>query len=43
MQDYKVQNGCWPKNPVIILLFIVLFEIGGYYLIHPLMEAFKLG
>lgn len=43
MQDYKATHGTWPRNPVIILLFIVLFEIGCYYLIQPLLDALKLG
>jgi len=41
MQDYKVNPGHWPQNPLVILLFIVVFEIGCYFLMHPLLEAFS--
>ena len=41
MQDYKMNHGTWPQNPIVILLFIILFEIGCYFLVQPLLEAFK--
>jgi hypothetical protein len=41
MQDYKISQGRWPSNPIIIGLFIVGFEIAAYYLLAPLIELIK--
>ena len=43
MQDYKVRQGSWPTNPIIILLFILVFEVVCYYLFAPLLELVKAG